>query len=297
MFRKAILAACLVGALATAGCTNHDDNDSVSVGNATPAFPSEQITDWVSYADHVVYFTVLAERELPLGEHEQTVGEGMVDREVTVRIDQIVWSSSGALAPPLPDQLAIGTWGWTLHRNQKEPFVAPGAPRLEVGNSYLAAWRFDPDDGWGPHTFSSLLPVDESSVALRDPLHDPADEAVSALAGKTPDEVRATLHATAPDPVALRYFHLRPEQRCKLFVLDAQMPDVSGFHKAAQAEGNIYHHGAVGYVRVADWDALVAGEAPGDEIRLFDEHGQPADAAITVTDLVLLGPGQIVTAR
>jgi hypothetical protein len=63
-------------ALMAAGCAadpSGADTETV-LGHGVDRFPSESLTDWVSYADYVSLFTVLDEQELAMGDHEEQHG-------------------------------------------------------------------------------------------------------------------------------------------------------------------------------------------------------------------------------
>jgi len=62
--------------------------------------------NWVSYADHVVVFSVVADRELPAATPEQIARkEYLIGREATLAIEQRLWSASGA--PALPSTITM----------------------------------------------------------------------------------------------------------------------------------------------------------------------------------------------
>jgi hypothetical protein len=210
----------------------------------------------------------------------------MVDREVTLRIDQTLWSSPVAAVPQLPGELVMVTWGWTLSEGVKTPFAAMGGPRLEVGHQYLVAWIHGSDIGWEPQAVSTVLLVDGSGLAQRVEFQgdSPYAEAINAFVRRSAEEILRILESTDPDPVA-KYFHLRPEQRYKAFVLEAEMPDRPGYLKAATIEGNIYE-AVLGYVREEDWNRL--GGAV-EEIQLYDQDGDSLNATITIDDMIF-GP-------
>ena len=205
MIRKALVLTIAAGALAVAGCTAENPADELVVGSAAARFPSQGIADWVSYADHVAYFTVLDERELPWGEHEQTYGEGMVGREVTLQFELILWSRDGA--PELARELIVSTFGWALKENERTPFTVQGSPRLEVGDRYLTPWVHTSADGWLPQADTAILQVDGSLRAQRHTLNrdSPHDEAINTFVGKSPEEILDILEVTLPDPVAEKY--------------------------------------------------------------------------------------------
>lgn len=129
---------------------------------------------------------------------------------------------------------------------------------------------------------------------MRDQLHvsSPQRVAINTLVGMSLDEIQAELVSTSPDPAPAQYLHLRPGQRYKLVILETEFPDRPGYLRAANIEGNIYTHGALGYVREQDWAGLAASGNPAAEIPMFDLDGE-ALSTISLGDLVL-GPSGLM---
>ena len=258
--------------------------DHVAVGHALEAYPSASPSDWVSYADHVSLFTVLDERAQPWGEHEKRYGEGMVGRDVTVRVDQVLWQSR--TAPEIPGEYSAGTVGWALTDGDLSPMGVLGGPRLEVGRRYLGAWIYSSRAGWSVLSTAAVFPVDDHGRPQRHEWSEPS------LAGRTfvgtlPWQVSWTLSEAAPDPRVSRYAHLEPWAR-RVAVDLAQLPDRPGFLRATreQVAGS-----QLGYVREADWQRLQRERDTAGEVPFYDEAGNRASAGegggITVDGFVL----------
>src|SRR4051794_18197715 len=76
------------------------------------AFPAESMTDWRSYADHLVTVTVTDERELPPSPVVLEDHAGLIGREVTLRVDEVIWSAPNA--PDLGCEIRVREAGWIL---------------------------------------------------------------------------------------------------------------------------------------------------------------------------------------
>lgn len=61
--------------------------------NAEDRLPNRTAGDLVTYADHVVLVTVTAEKPIPPSEDEIARGEGIVMRDLAMRVDDVLWSS------------------------------------------------------------------------------------------------------------------------------------------------------------------------------------------------------------
>lgn len=107
--------------------------------------PSETAADWITYADHVVVVTAVEEETLPPAPIEIERGEGLLARTVTLRIDQVLWSSESA-AQPAPETWVYGAVGSQFTRGDVEdptPIALAHRPRVEVGHSYVMAMRWE----------------------------------------------------------------------------------------------------------------------------------------------------------
>lgn len=262
-YRSAIVAAIAV-LMATAACSRVDGDGAV-VGHGVDRFPSESLVEWVSYADHVSYFVVTAERELPWGAHEQQHGEGMVGREVTVQIEDTLWTH--ASAPAIETEFVYETDGWVLKENEQRPFVLEGGTRVEVGERYLAAWVHTDVDGWFPLASSTIMPVDDAGIP-GEPTLGHGLPSTELLVGRSPAAISQLLASTGADPVAARYFHLDPEPRYNAVLLSA-MPERPAFVRAVIGNAN----GTFGYVSADDWAALEGESDALRDIPFYDQDG------------------------
>ena len=224
-----------VALAAAAGCGGGGEQASTNppVRAATPTivfegasrFPDAGLRDWVSFADHVVVFTVSAEREVVTELPEKiAMGEYVIGREATLTIDQRLWSASDA--PDLPSTIVMNVNGWAVKDGQRFAMVAEGAPRLEVGQRYLAPLLLMDDRSpaeWWPLTLASMLQLDADRVRPALP-HTPS-EAGRQLAGRVIGNVSEAVNRQPPDPIAQRYQHLRPAERVKKVLPSRVTPD------------------------------------------------------------------------
>ncbi|MGW1898984.1 hypothetical protein ACWCQB_16390 [Streptomyces hirsutus] len=113
----------------------------VIVAHSSDRHPSQAATDWVTYADHVVAVTPVAEKEIsPTGEEIER-GEGLILRNVTLRVDGVLWSRSA------PDKPAPTSFEWVAHGWQftdgdtanRTRMTGEHQPRIELGHSYVMA--------------------------------------------------------------------------------------------------------------------------------------------------------------
>lgn len=150
-----------------------------SVRSVIPVFtedhlPNETATDWVTYADFVVAVTATSEREVK-APSDPNAEESTIGREVTLRVNDVLWSRDPkAKAPKTVPWSAIG-WGATggdLEKRQE--MVEVGASRVEVGHSYVIAIKWElplctegPDKEsaqWSGLGAGAVVPFDEGIV-------------------------------------------------------------------------------------------------------------------------------------
>lgn len=116
------------------------------VAHGSDRHPSQTAADWVTYADHVVAVTPVAEREISPTAEELEHGEGLILRDVTLRVDDVLWSSDTP-GKPAPASFAWVAHGWqftggdTAHR---EKMTGEDQPRIELGHSYVMAIEWQP---------------------------------------------------------------------------------------------------------------------------------------------------------
>ncbi|MEU6805291.1 hypothetical protein [Streptomyces neyagawaensis] len=118
----------------------------VIVAHGSDRHPSQTAADWVTHADHVVAVTPVAEREISPTAEELEHGEGLILRDVTLRVDDVLWSSDSP-AKPAPTSFAWVAHGWqftggdTAHRQE---MTGEDQPRIELGHSYVMAIEWQP---------------------------------------------------------------------------------------------------------------------------------------------------------
>jgi hypothetical protein len=121
-----------------------DRTPDVVVAHGSDRLPNHSASDWVTYADHVVVVTATAEKELPANKDEVEMGSGYIPREVTLDVEDTVWSRPGTSKPVPEDGLAWPAAGWTFDEDGNAPMAMEGQPRIEVGHRYLMAIAWEP---------------------------------------------------------------------------------------------------------------------------------------------------------
>lgn len=171
--------------------------------------PYEELSDWASYGDAYAEFEVLSDRTLPLDEFEREIGEGLVNREVTIRIDSVLWSHR--TAAEIPTEITMLVTPYLLDAEGLHHGTVDGALWLEVGERYAGLFvNWSPQEGWG--TFSeSVGPVGESgTVDLSDSNQTAAMEAIDGLSTR---EAAELIRDTPPDPIAEQHRDLPARER------------------------------------------------------------------------------------
>src|SRR5262245_24866599 len=67
--------------------------ERVALGMAEDHLPNATAEDWVTYADHVVVVTPTKEIVVEPKMDSVTAESGLINREVTFRVDEVVWTS------------------------------------------------------------------------------------------------------------------------------------------------------------------------------------------------------------
>lgn len=190
---------------------------------ATPAttdapFPSDTASDVVSYADHVVLVTAVAESEVAAsGTPTSSPGvEGTAMRTIAFRVDRALWSRPDAPTPPA--QLTSSWWGWLLHDGKRTPFIVRGAPVVFIGAQYVMPIAYEGS------SFSAIQPFAVFRVGRDGITLEEQDTPLARdVAGASLVEVSTVFASAQPDPVAAQYRHLLPRARLGA-VLTARMP-------------------------------------------------------------------------
>lgn len=153
----------------------------VVLADSLDLLDSGTVEDWVSYGSAVAVVTVVDERAGQVLEDDLARGEGTINRDIVMQVDERLWTREGA---NLPDQITISTTGWAWSDGQPEKrveFGNAGRPRYEVGRQYLVAlakWPGTPKDqlancedepeegGWAPIGEYASTPVTNGIVGV-----------------------------------------------------------------------------------------------------------------------------------
>ncbi|MGH3384356.1 MAG: hypothetical protein ACRDO1_07250 [Nocardioidaceae bacterium] len=169
-----------VGAGAAVGTSLGDNTaptreQAIVIAHGSDRLPNQTASDWVTYADHVVVVTPRSEKPMRPSKEEVDRGEGLILREVTFSVDDVLWSRPGA------DQAAPDTFAWTAYGwqftdgdlSKKVKMAGEGEPRIEGGHQYVMAieWqeaRCSPGDvvpaQWRGLGADSTLPYDGNVI-------------------------------------------------------------------------------------------------------------------------------------
>jgi hypothetical protein len=212
LLRAVALVSVLLAAGAGTGCGR--GQQTALAESSAARFPSESLRDWVSYADYVAAYTVVAERDIPPTPEDAAQGAGLVGRDVTLRIDRIVWRAPRA--PAMPQVIHMTALGWALVDGRRRALVEDHAPRVAVGEQYVAPVVRVEDDPrhpeWWPLAVGAQLPLAEGRISDSGGWQSALK---SQLAAATLDTLGRHVQATAPDPLAVRFSDLRPSERFK----------------------------------------------------------------------------------
>ncbi len=189
----------------------------IIVGAANNKIPANSITDWVSYTDQVSVVTVVSEKRIPANSNDLARGEGLVGREVQLKIESNLWNRPNA--PKINGTFNTRVWGWVLNKGREIPFTAEGNTRVEVGQSYVAPlvllstsfgqeWVLITNGG-------STIPVEDRKLVASNPHHHEVESFVDELQGITVDELAILLAGTAPNPIASQYMDVDPVERVR----------------------------------------------------------------------------------
>lgn len=194
---------------------------SVVYAQGSHIFPSETISDIVSYAEHLVQFKVTGEEAFGPTAAEVARGEGTIGRRITLEFSAPIWSS-GKFARPLPRVVQWNAMGWVLDGAKRIPMAFANAPRFEVGGSYIgpvvafsdAVGAKRPNPEWGPLSSLATFPVRGDDIGARDlASHGPLRGAAALLETLERADMKRLLDETKPDPRVEPFMHQSPGER------------------------------------------------------------------------------------
>lgn len=201
-------------------------SEAVASGDGAAPFPSYTVQDLVTYGDHAVVLTVMASEALEF-EPLHPSGAGRTSRKIQLRVDDVLWSSR--LAPAPPESFEIVTLGWVRTGPGEERKMTMGRPWLLDGHSYFAVlYTLKPS---GEPTLSigptgAVLPMDGGVIGEGEylgPQPSAAYTVVDDLYGSTADRAAQLLSSTAPDPRAAPFMDLPADDRYTM-VTEGKLP-------------------------------------------------------------------------
>ncbi|NGO78597.1 hypothetical protein G6045_23500 [Streptomyces sp. YC504] len=144
--------------------------EEITIAHGSDRRPSETATDWVTYADHVVVVTPVSEKEIAPAQTELQRGEGLLLRNVELRVGDVLWSRPGATTAP--SAFAWTAYGWHFKDGStanRIKMAGEGDSRLELGHTYVMAIQWEParcsegdsvPAGWRGLGTGSTMPFD-----------------------------------------------------------------------------------------------------------------------------------------
>ncbi len=198
------------------------------------AVPGDSLADWVTYADWIVVATVTSESALDPNAREIAADEGLIARELSVRIDRTVFAGRRPDEPPRPFRFIA--LGWAFRDDEQVRIRMQGSAYLTVGRTYLLPIAdLGPGSGWGPMDPDGLAEVIDGRLVLDDPDGALPEGPLADLNGLDLDEIEARLKSTAPIPQSEPFLGLPSRERFAetQAVLDAEAgyaPDGSPLH-------------------------------------------------------------------
>lgn len=171
-------------------------------------FPSDTAADVVSYADHVVLVTAVAEVEEPQTAAPTPTGSSLpaIPRRVTFRIDRLLWSRPDA---PAASATVTAKWcGWVIAAGKRTPCAITGTPWVFVGGQYVMPIALD-RGAFAPIQPFAVFRFNDGAVTLEEQDTPLARQ----LANASLDRVAGVFANAVADPVSVRYGDLSPRAR------------------------------------------------------------------------------------
>jgi len=207
----------------TFGAETVAQHRDVIVAEGDNLLPSDTATDWVTYGDHLVMATVVAEKALEPTQEELEVGEGFIPRVVTFEIQKALWSREGVRAAPA--EISLDLDGWTFQGDKRTPLRLRGEPMVDVGKTYLlpitylSRSRLVGVAGWSNLSPDSILPYEGGVIGKGDTIGGYSGDSEGmtdlrdAVWGKSAASLVTRLNSTKPDPAAAEYADSPPDVR------------------------------------------------------------------------------------
>ncbi|MFB7419402.1 hypothetical protein ACFC1L_32895 [Streptomyces sp. NPDC056210] len=150
------------GTIAGAAASRGDAKPRVVAAQFSELYPTLTASDWVTHGDHAVVVEVMpgSERRGAIPEDKKDNGEGFIPRTATMKVDEVLWSKSGAEAAPQTYEADLLGWWW--EGDSEREFAWKGEPRYEEGHKYISL-LVKGDDGKWKATLHAM-PYDDQTV-------------------------------------------------------------------------------------------------------------------------------------
>jgi hypothetical protein len=232
-----------IAVLGGLGCSDAGIDSSpggeVVVGIGEELFPSDALTDLVSYAAQVSQVTVLAENEIVPPASVVTNQEGYIGRKVSVHVDKTFWTSQGAIDPGAtsdPVDFEIVVSGWVVRAGKRVLFALKDSPRIEVNGKYVlplttylrpvlanpAPITMSRQSGstpdalevqWGPLSTRCVFQANGDPIATADVRARGNNEVARSLSQLAEADIAGALAGALPYPIAAENWSLPPYER------------------------------------------------------------------------------------
>ncbi|MFE2095252.1 hypothetical protein [Streptomyces sp. NPDC059460] len=147
--------------------------DGISLAQGSDRVPGETPSDWVSYSDAIVVARVQSENEVtepPAVDGDPN--EGYKGRQVGITVLQTIWVNKNlpdynAHVSPgvtIPSNITMQAMGQVSQDGGFRTASLEGAPRLEVGHTYIIPLGRFEEEGWAPTSATSVLPFDSGVI-------------------------------------------------------------------------------------------------------------------------------------
>jgi hypothetical protein len=170
--------------------------ERIVYGEGLVAFPQDTASNVVSQADRVVLVTAEAATEIRdnAPSTQAAAGDGLINRNVTFRVDRTLWRPAGAKA--LTGRFSAVETGWVVHNFRRSRFVLRGSPWIQVGSQYVMPVAFE-GGAWQPLMPLAVFPYASEVVS---PANTQDTPLAKRLSGTSLEEVAAVFADAASSP-------------------------------------------------------------------------------------------------
>jgi hypothetical protein len=185
--------------------------------------PADTLSDWATYGDAIVRATLTDATDLPDSEYD--LEHAYIPRGLVLNVDDVLWTREGIDRQAVPDVLHFQLDGWDDSTQDRRAVRDPDLPQMAVGDDYLILLTHLIVDTrvlveqWAPTAHDAIIPVSgEGDLNTQDraPSSDsqyPPDDVRQSMTGKSIAQLVDAVRTTPPDPAAVPFMSLPPDQR------------------------------------------------------------------------------------